>query len=274
MTKPTQLTDAPVLLAAMGLAPLQLQSRLATLASAARANWINRAKNSLRSTERDYVNGIQPEVVEGHTAWIALVGTVPNMVERGWYSGVGVDLRDTLLRPGAPGVKQSKTGHLYRAIAFRHMTPTSTSRNAPAMGSAYARVYGTEGAQAIGKAAYKQARRLEPTFTQGDKTAWGGRLSPAFGGPLLRPRHATGLYSGMYRFGRAYGKTTQYSYGTFRMISTNPATFRSDSENPNPGRNWRHPGIVARNFAAQVQVYVNQIATSALFQGKPQGGEP
>ena len=268
------LTQAPLLLKAMGMTDKQLQARLAMLAALARVRWIGLAKNSLRSTERAYVNGILPEVVEGHTAFITLDGVLPNMVERGWYEGGGVDLRETMLKPGAKGVKTSKRGFHYRIIPFRHMGPEASGRNGAPMGSAYAGQFpvahpgslGTTGAKALGQQVYKDAKGLKQSFTGDDgKTKWAGRLAAAQGGPLLRPRHATGIYSGMYKVGRAYGKAVQNTYRTFRVISDDPRTMRSDQG----GKNWRHPGIFARRFAPRVAEYVQQMASIVTA---PQGG--
>lgn len=255
------LGDSRRVMSAIGIAPAEITAKLGTIAHLARAFIINRAKRELKTTERDYVMGVLPEAVGDATAVIVLVGQIGNMVEWGWYEGVGVDLRKTMLGPGARKVKISKSGHRYMSIPFRHMAPGATGRNAPAMGERYSAVLGTQTANELGKRVYELSKKLAPKLgIPGQITQQGGSLSEAEGGPLLRPRHSTGLYSGMKKVQKAYAGARGSQFMTFRTISDNPSTFRWDADDPNPGINWRHPGIAAHHFFIAAQGYIAEIA--------------
>ena len=65
-------------------------------------------------------------------------------------------------------------------------------------------------------------------------------------------------------FEKGYAGGSQATYGSFRVISENPATKRSDSG----GANWHHPGLVARHFVREVADYVAAQAAD-VFGGAP-----
>jgi len=205
--------------------------KLATLASLARNEWIRLAKQQCGATVRnDYVRGIQPVVGVGGGYVIVLAGVFPNLVERGWHPR---DLRKTLLKASSPKVRRSKEGHLYRFIYFRH--------------KGVSKARGSDG---------KQASKLRATTTgPGGKMKWGGRFRDPTG--PQKPHHAVGLRENMYRFSAPYspGQRQQSHYGTFRTISTNPATMRG---------NWMHPGILPHSIAPQVQDYVRRMAPRVI----------
>ena len=198
---------------------------LANIAESARKKWIDLA-GELATTRRDYVNGIQAVDMAPGVATISLLGVLPNIVENGMPA---TDLRDTLLgpnvpvaEPGSPGKRQAKDGHFYRAIPFSHGTPTSGGAKGAPMGSAYKGQLGPEGAMKLGKAVYREAKKLGGTLSHpGGPTEWGGRLPAGTGGAQkLKPHHSTDIYAGMVRGQKTYETATQTSgYTTFRMIS-------------------------------------------------------
>ncbi len=205
--------------------------------------WVQLAKGLPRSLSNEYVPGIQEVVMNGKSATVALLGDRPNKIEQG---EPGIDLRKTLLgekvpivppRQGLRGKHQSKKGGYYRAIPFRHSTPTKgKSRQFPSMGSSYRQAMGKEEALKFGKALYKAAKALAPSTTEPFRvtgkqsaalavkqpgTRWGGRIKAKFENiGLLKPHHKTDIYAGMVRLEKTYQNATQSTYMTFRTIST------------------------------------------------------
>jgi len=228
------------------------QAVLDDLAALARAKWIRLAQQSLHSSKRDYIAGIQPVMTEGNTRVITLVGQLANMVEQGADAW---DLRETLLQ--GQGVKTNAEGQRYRAIPFRHGTPGSAGSTGTPMG----RRYGPQGPQSrawaasghfdqgqaakLGKAVYAAAKALK----QRQRLGGGKRTIVDMGQnklrvPKLAPWHSTDIYAGMRKERKTYKKATQTQYTTFRTIS---------EANP---EGWIHPGIQGRHLAQQVEQHV------------------
>jgi|WetSurMetagenome_2_1015567.scaffolds.fasta_scaffold32790_2 hypothetical protein len=244
------------------------------IASSAHAKWIRLAQTDLKTSRQSYIEGIQEVESQPGQRTIALVGWLANAVENGLDP---FDLRETLLGPNAKnrhpilasvvrGLPKVRTGGWYANVPFRHGTPGSTGLAGQPMGSPYgprgdmSRAAGgvmTAGqATAFGQAVYAAAKALQ-TKTASRK---GATLPSSQGGPLLRPHHTTGIYTGMSRTRKPYvnvqtGKTTtQPQYGTFRRISTS-----------NPS-GWLHPGIEPHGFAEQVNQHVERIAPTVIAQ--------
>lgn len=259
---PIHFDDVDSLLQAVGL-PSQatVRAQAGILAHLARAELMRLAKERLKTSERAYTGGILPITFEGRKALLILEGMFPNMVEHGWPAH---DLRTTVLKSAKARV--SKAGHRYLAIPFRVMMPGATGRNAEVLGVPYERSPSFAGRMTsaiLQRTVPKEARALSATTsTPGGGTSWGGRLPATSGGPLARPRHATGLYSALMRFGKGYGGGSGARYGTFRMISTNPASMRSDLG----GNNWMHPGIQARHLMRLVRDYIRRMTPVVLGQ--------
>jgi len=231
-----------------------LQQVLDDIASSARAKWIRLAQQSLRSSKRDYIEGIQDIEGAGAERSIALVGWLANAVESGMPSR---DLRTTLLqntRSGTRGgVRISKDGSRYRSIPFRHGTPGSSGQAGQPMG----RRYGPQGAASfahaaegsmdkgqaaqLGKRIYSLAKQLRP----------GQRLAAGHA-PRLAPWHQTDVFAGMQRTRKTYGRSTQSHYSTFRTIS---------EANPT---GWIHPGIQGRHLIPQVEEHVRKIIPATI----------
>lgn len=210
------------------------------LAAVAMYQWKRLAQETLRSSAREYVAGLQ-QVLEGTKAKIILGGLIPNMIENGWPGG---DMRQWLLQ--GPNVKQGKNGP-YNTVPFRHGAPGTSGKNV-----------GPQMPMDI----HRGAKLLAPTRTglSGPGTIYGERLGPDSRGLthkgrdiLLtkeRLRHATSIYSGMIRQEKEYAKATQSQYTTFRRIS-------KVSRGP---KHWFHPGIKPRRFAVQVQAHIAEVA--------------
>lgn len=234
----------------------------------ARAYWIQLAGQRLKSSRRDYVQGIQQVDIDGWTASIALVGVLPNLIEQGQSP---YDMHDTLLGPDVPvvpvgsglkGKHARKDGGFYRVIPFRHQGPNTIGQGGGIpMGNPYEGHGAVADARALGRDIYKMAKKLGPsTGMPGQKTSWGDRLPEGLA-PKLKPHHTTDIYAGMVKMEKAYEKTTQNTYMTFRVISDGvPEKFH-------------HPGKVAANLANEVQSYVEKVATAA-FQNLIGGAFP
>lgn len=189
------------------------------------------------------------------------------------------DLRDTLLPGRNPETLNgpTKSGHFTRSIPFKHGMPGGSG--APSMGSQFTRAglgkmsrahrgdLSKRQAVQLGEDVATRAAELSPTRTHpGRKTRYGDSL-PADLAPILRERHLTDIYAGMYRQEKVYERATEQSFITFRTISSDPRTFRSDAG----GRNWTHPGFEARHLFAQASDYVRLVAGSMDLQVAPNG---
>lgn len=217
------------------------------LAAAARQRWIALAQANLRTTARDYIAGIQDVEIKNRVARIALVGTMPNMVEQGISA---FDLRTTLLSMSAKNAKTAADGSRYNTVPFSHGSSGSSGRSAgPPM---------PRSIQAV-------AKKLGPSLSRpGGGTKWGEKLQNGPGTPKAaakilntkeKPWHWGSTYLGMARQQKQYAKATQNKYMTFRRISSNVR--RADAH-------WLHPGIRARRFAEQVQREIAALAGTLL----------
>lgn len=234
------------------------------LGAAAYAHWVELASDGLKSTSRDYIQGLTKPVLipstPGMIVRLQLIGALPNMVEQGWPR---TDLRTTVLQ--SPKAKTSKAGHKYLAISFRHGAPGTGGRNVGA---------------AMPKPIHNVARELAGTTTsyKADPTRYRERMTtqladtvPLRGvrggtvGDLLRKRskewHTTSIYTGMIRKVASYGVRKD---GTANMQSSF-ATFRTISQGvKNDERSWMHPGIERREYAKKVQSQVAKTAASIV----------
>lgn len=243
-----------------------VQVILMDIADAARAEWIRLAGEAFFTTRRDYIAGIQPVMIEGHRATIALLGVLPNLLESGQDE---VDMHDTLLGPNVPvvpvgqrGKHESKDGGYYRAIPFRHATPGAGGAVGNPMDRPGGRPYGAPAAIAdakkLGRQIYKAAKKLAGTKSDPyGKTSYGGRL-PAGMAPKLRPYHATDIYAGMVRAEKTYAKATQSQYVTFRTIAVGPAG------EPKGSSPWIRPATPGKFLAKQVNSFVATLAPQAF----------
>lgn len=273
--------DLPKLPMLMGFDDRSVDAGLAKLGDLARTKWVTLAMQRLNTSQRDYVAAISNPVFStderGNRQFtLTLHGVFSNLVENGMDA---YDMRSTLLnpalpkKPGTKGVRRSKKGYLYRAIPFRRMGPSASGKNAAALGAAestagrgaQSRAFrgdkSAEEARLMGRAVAREAKKLAPTTGMpGQKVKYGGRLAKGVGGAEpLRPRHKTDLYEGIIREVKTYAKATQSQLMSFRMISTNPKSFREDDAGGAPQMNWIHPGIVARKLAPATNDYVMMI---------------
>lgn len=250
---------------AANLSKEAVERSLADVADAARAEWIRLAGSTLKTSRQDYIAGIQSVEMSKTRAVITLVGSVPNLVENGMP---GTDLHDTLLGPRVPVVARGDRGKharkdgigYYRAIPFRHATPTAGFTSGVPMGARYENHPKIEDAKKLGRDVYRAAKKLEPTRSDPyGPTRWGERMQKGLA-PKLRERHAVDIYAGMVRLAKTYKKATQYHYMTFRTISTNsPGWYRPDTR-PGAQLAQKVSRFVQRIASKTFQAYVNQVA--------------
>lgn len=250
------------------LGPEAVEGLLDNLAMAARAKWINLAKQGLHSTEQEYVDGIQ-EIESGRgVRTVTLVGFLPNALENGLEA---FDLRVGILKSSK--AHMNAQGQKYMAIPFRHSVPGTVGQAGPAMGMRYgpqgalSRAFAAGGhfgeaeAAIKGKALYQRVKKLGVYRSKGGGAAAGGEAvsSPGKGKslrlppqsdlfPLLAPWHKTDIYAGMIK----QGDSRHRQYMTFRTIS---------EANP---QGWIHPGLEPRRFAEQVSDHINNLMPRAI----------
>lgn len=272
-----------------GWTEAQFQRRLIALTHLARSHLVGLAKKHLHTSLADYIKGIQPSHFShngtGFDGRVEVMGSLPFMVEHGakpW------DLRITLLKDGTRKLKESKEGHKFLHVPFRHAGPGAEGVTGSPMGSQFTASKNPYSRAFKGGFSESQARKLgesihtagqalsatKSTFTSaavpntpgltmttpGKGTSWGDSLPPNMA-PILRSRHTTDIYEGMVRKEKFYESKAQNSYMTFRTISQNPNTKRSDAG----GVNWTHPGIKERHLIPKVQTYVGMIFESGAF---------
>ena len=240
----------------------------------AQATWIRLASERLNTSRRAYINGIQEPMIANEVASVALVGSMPNIIERG---APAYDMHDTLLGPNVPvvpprmglrGKHLKKGGGFYRSIPFRHATPGTKGSVGTAMGGAYAKyfadahkgLYDDAGAASIGKVhaeglgerVYEAASQLKVSAKPkgGGKVEWGGRLKAGLA-PKLKAHHRTDIYAGMVKIAHVYEDATQDQYKTFRSIATG-----------SPG--WRAPAREGVHIVNDVRDYVSGIAERVM----------
>jgi hypothetical protein len=217
------------------------------LGAAAMKYWKDQAKQGLRSSSQDYVNGLQHQMT-GDVARVTLRGMVPNMIENGWSGG---DMRTWLLKG-----KNAKMGEhgMYNTVPFRHGTPGTSGRHV---------------GRPMDRKIYAAAKRLAPTLSRlgggGAQAGKGRRLHPnvfrmsrqakAILNTPHRPWHSTSIYRDMIREEKTYKQDTSSHYMTFRRISAAKTDARS----------WYHKGIAPRRYARATAKHVESIAQSIVL---------
>ena len=225
------------------------------------AYWVQLAGQTFHSTKAQYIRGIQAvRWISDDVAVISLVGVLPNILEQGME---GRDLHETLLGPNVPevplgqkGKHPSADGGSYRAIPFSHQTPGAGAHGTP-MGKVHMAMMGKKGAMQMGRAVYREAKKLAPTKTDpySGKTQWGGRLDTSkikargekmWNVPKLKSYHATDPYAGMVRKEKTYESATQSTYSTFRTIAVDAGG------NPKGSSPWFRRGTEGKFLVTQV----------------------
>lgn len=232
----------------------QMHAKMASMARSVRNEWRQMASSRLQSTREVYKNAIVRESLSPTGFRLALVGTVPNMVEQGMGpSGVGsygaYDVRKFLLR--SPKAKIGSKGQRYITVPFRRSARTIK--------------------QLGGNQAYKRARQITEYRTPNTPAA--ARRMPSGYAPNLRPydvrRRDPGFTKTRY--------TKQYRHKTdplSRMIreetresqASKPTSvytsFRTASSRGDP---WMSMGVKPRDFAGGLHRRMPQLINDKLF---------
>lgn len=258
-----------------GLSPGALHQVMYNIADAARAEWLRLAGQTYFTTRRTYQKGISKVRIGHGMATISLVGDLPNMLEQGMKAR---DLHDTLLGPNVPlvplgqrGKHPSADGGEYRAIPFRHATPTAGGAVGMPMGLAYGREKLTTDVKGLGKEIYDLALglRKEPTIGEPfNKVAYGARLGAeglrkVFASrnlpEKLRDEHAVGIYEGMIYSQKTYeSEKPQGFYMTFRTIA------KDAQEQPVGTAPWKTKERKGDFLHKRVSAYIQEIAEGAV----------
>lgn len=197
----------------------------------------------LKSTLREYKRGIVIREAGEKTVVIALVGELPNLLERGQAPH---DMRDYLLktvRAGAAPIRRVKKGKRkgepYRFIMFRRKT-----EEIKRMG---------------GAATYREARALSASMSASEgRLVYGGRLSSGKSNHYINKSGVRSVSDATSGLVRLVGVTTSQAstgsnttYATWRTVST----LRPEA--------WQHPGLKALNLAHEIIDKADEIASSA-----------
>lgn len=201
--------------------------------------WQLAARQGLHSTRTRYIQALQM-VEEGPLRNAIFLNPADKFVQ-GLEDGVGAyDMKEGFKKSAK--VKFNAKGGWYLTVPFRIGTPG-------AVGEMFSGVMPVD--------IYQMARKLIASTTQPDGTKTRGtRLTVPVGNDAAVPRtrpelinpqtgqkfaaytHKTGLFDGLQRQEKTYGKTTQSTYNTFRRVGAN--------SDPN---SWINKGIQAHNFA-------------------------
>lgn len=156
------------------------------------------------------------------------------------------DMKPMLLN--GPKSRISKNGVRYNIIPFRHATAGTKN---------------TAVGRPMPKDIYAEARKLKASVREGNRIAWGGKLTGTEGryapgkNPTTGYQHKSGRFEGMVRIEKEYARATQSQYLTFRRVSTN-----SDPQS------WWHPGYkahhIAQGVARHCQPAVAQMVEAAV----------
>jgi len=190
-----------------------------------------------------------------HGAVICLYDGV-DRVEDGYPA---FDMKPGLL--GGPAARQGEHG-TYTIVPFRHMTPSSASQ-----GTAGTRAHGSTMPAEVYKIAKATGTFRDPGRARlgeqlGQRSKIAGQinleaLARGLPGPMAgNYTWKYGLYHGMRRIVKAYGKTTQSTYWTFRAVSQ-----RSDPSS------WIHPGQPANPVIAAVVEATRADVTAIIVAG-------
>lgn len=249
--------------------PQLLRTVLIDVATVAAHQWRKAAVDQLRSSAREYAEGVQdPVFIGSDRAQVSLVGLVPNMVEQGWEGG---DMRDWLCSPTAPNARPVKGPHgeiigYYNTIPYRHSKSGSGYAVGTPIGSEYKDMDPTE-RSTLGTKIWAAMKQLAPTHggpgekvgigpRQMTKTEWGERL-PAGMAPIALPHHKTDPFAGTVRNEKTYAHATQSSMVSFRRISSAPS---EDGD----AKAWQNPGIKARHLLDGVQALTEKAAAKMI----------
>jgi hypothetical protein len=211
--------------------PKLLNSVLNDVALAVHTNWREEANSKLHGTRAMYLRGLQMPVIAGKTATVALIGTVPNMLESG---ATAFDMKVGFKMSGKVTMKKDGKGW-YITIPFRFATSGAVGESEAFSGKMPQSVndiaQGLKGKQQIKEPQLPknlQGVRGVRKEVKGERKVYGAYT------------HKSNIYSGITKKVAAYGQTTQSKYMSFRRVS--------DLSDPDA---FIHPGFTARDFATK-----------------------
>jgi hypothetical protein len=215
--------------------PAMMQHVFVKVAESVVVNWREEAHRGLRSTRAMYLRGLQEPEISKDQAVVALIGTLPNMLEQG---ASPFDIKKGF--SASTKVVRKKGGGWYLTIPFRWATPGALGEN---------EVFSAVMPSAVFDIAKELAPRTVQPFLPGVTRSEALReedLPVELQGQQERARqpvygaytHKSNMYAGIVREEQMYEKTTQSKFLSFRRVS--------DKSDP---LSWMHKGLVARDFA-------------------------
>jgi hypothetical protein len=226
-------------------------------------NWQTEAMNGLKSTRKQYLDGLNIGEVSSTHKYIQLTEMLPNMLESGFGA---FDIKPGELK--SPNAKTTKKGIKFITIPFRWGTSGSIGES-----DVFANVMPKE-INDIVKDFKGTTTSISGTKSTGENLGF-NQIPKQYQIPKTRAAfsdiqskttypeytHKGPLTEGMVRNEKTYESTTKGSYTTFRRISEN-----SDINS------WIHQGVSAKNFAdkainnTSVDVITDQLIYSFLQQ--------
>lgn len=204
-------------------------------------NWHNQANNALHSTRSTYQRSLIVGEVDNKTAYVELVGVLPNMLEKGASAW---DMKVNFKKSNK--IKYTKDGGWYLTVPFRFATPTALGESSIFSNRLPLSVY-----QSI--RANVQAKKTQ----LGGLSSNGGSLKEtdipssfriprsrrAFsdissGKTFEQYTHKSSIFKGINRASKQYERANQSQYVSFRRVSS-----KSDP------MSWIHRGLPALNLA-------------------------
>jgi len=191
--------------------------------------WQQKAQQKLHTTRADYLLGLNFDSIRypydnsPFSGAVVLQGKFPNMLEEGFPP---YDMKASFMN--SPNKKVSAKGGWYVNIPFRHSTPGRHTQGTP-----------------MPRDIYQRASQLPNwgsiSVKGGQETSWKGY------------QHKANKYDGLTRIIKAYGKSTQSQYMTFRRMS--------DKSNPSA---WWHPGHQGVKIAESIETEARKIFENSL----------
>jgi hypothetical protein len=211
-------------------------------------NWREEAHRGLGSTRAAYLRGLQEPEISENQAVIALIGTLPNMLEQG---ASPFDLKVGFKQ--SPKVGKKKGGGWFLTIPFRWSTPGAIGENEVFSGKMPEEVFNVakDLSEVItqpekGKLTFAEALQESelPPSLQGVR--YGRAEIRTEGNVYGAYQHKTNIYSGIIKESKTYAQVTQGQYVSFRRVSD-----KSDA------LSWMHKGLMAREFAEKAVANTN-----------------
>lgn len=219
-----------------------MEETVSAIANHYRYQWETQAKVGLNSTRQMYLNSIVSGSEGRLTKYVALIGTLPNMIENGADAW---DMKKNFERSSKRTI--TKSGGWYLTIPFRFATPGALGENSAFSGG----VLPEEVYSAIRKTTQSAKTQYKGPSARGTGLSK-DNIPAQFALPKQREAfsslankktfdkytHKHSIYEGVQRQEKTYERATQGQYVSFRRVGSNSDPL-----------SWIHKGFAAANFA-------------------------